>query len=440
MRSPRWHLAVLLALAACKDPDTQAKEARLDGAGSFAAQGKAALQNGDPREAVRLLKQATQLQPDDAALHVLLARAHREQGNDAAAILELDLAEKLTPTADPALKKERALLLARMRDVAGAIAVMSALRDQNQLTDAEVLELARLQLARHQTEAAMKSLAKVQLTKPDDPEAKTVEAEVLLQTPGSELLAAKLMDRLLAEKPGLVRARELRARYFLQQGYPELTLQDLALLPPEPRHAPSAVELEAKALAALHREPEASELLLPLTQEGSQALPLIAMLAEIRLQQGQLPEAQELADRALALDPTSARALFTRGQVHAAQQEPGRAKELWRQALAAEPELVPALRALWPGALQAGEVGEALTLLQSLDRLGAANPTEKLELVSLAAQTGIGVDRAKVLLADALKANPKRPDLLKLKKRLASSPRPKGSGGSGGVQIIRGGR
>ena len=64
------------------------------------------------------------------------------------------------------------------------------------------------------------------LTRDDRCERALVTKAEILQRKGDELLAARLMDRLLEENPELTSARILRARYFLSNGHPELSEKD----------------------------------------------------------------------------------------------------------------------------------------------------------------------------------------------------------------------
>lgn len=423
-----------LWLLACKDPETQAKEQHAATVASLTAQAKAELEAGRGPAAGNLLAQLIALEPDSVEPHVLMAQAHGLMGNAPAALLSLGKAEQLAKEPRPELMHQRATLLLGLRRNAEAMDLLLKLRDADALQDADLLELARLQLRSRQLEAAMKTLAVVQTKRPDDADAKVVEAEILLTTPGSEILAAKLMDRLLKQDPSLVAARELRARYFLHQGYPDLALQDLAVLP-EGRRSPAAAELTARALIAQKKIDEAVAVLEPLTQEGSVEPGLITALAEIRLDQKDVAAARELADRALVLQPQLPSALVLRGRALEADGEATQAEDQYRLAVSIDPSYAPALSALWPRYLERGENGEALACLERLDRAGATTAKEQLALARLAADTGHDVDRARKLVEGLLRTAPKDAELLKLKARLGKLGRP---AGGGGIQIIRG--
>src|SRR5439155_14158131 len=127
--------------------------------------------------------------------------------------------------------RERAELYRRLGQTTAAIAVLRDLRDANQLTDVELLTLAKLQARTGDSEDAWATLERVQAKKPDDADAKVAEAEILL-VKGDEVLAANLMDRLLKANPQLVSARLLRAKYFLTNGYPDMAEADLGQIGP----------------------------------------------------------------------------------------------------------------------------------------------------------------------------------------------------------------
>ncbi|MBX7099795.1 MAG: tetratricopeptide repeat protein [Myxococcaceae bacterium] len=425
---------VCLWLLACKDPETQAKEQHAATVAALTAQARAELEAGRGPAAGNLVAQLIALEPEEIEPHVLMAQAHALMGNAPAALLSLGKAEQLAKEPRPELMHQRAKLLLGLGRSAEAMDLLLKLRDSDALQDSELLELARLQLRARQHDAAMKTLAVVQTKSPDDADAKVVEAEILLATPGSEILAAKLMDRLLKQDPSLVAARELRARYFLHQGYPDLALQDLAVLP-EGKRTPMAAELTARALLAQKKVDEAVAVLEPLTREGSTEAELITALAEIRLDQADISAARELADRALVLQPQLPSALVLRGRALEADGEASQAEDQFRMAVSLDPSYAPALSALWPRYLERGENGEALACLERLDRAGKTSPKEQLALARLAADTGHDVDRAKKLVEALLKSAPKDGELLKLRARLAKLGRP---AGTGGIQIIRG--
>lgn len=437
-----WLIALggLLSSAACKDPETAAAEALQKTAEAKIAEGREALASGKWDRAIAAFKQAASAMPKDPQPLLMLADAHRQAGNDAAAVLALKQAEELHGGDDPLLKRQRAELFRRMGQTRPAIATLLELFHANQLTDAEVLVLSRMQARQGEVEAAWKTLERVQLRKPDDPEAKVVEAEILLIS-GEELLAAKLMDRLLEENPGSTGARVLRARYFLNSGYPEMAEADLALVGREGAKDPEVVALKAKVLNQLRRYDEAVRALQSLLDDSPRNPELLAQLAETKLNLGQTSEALTLVEQGLTLKPKDARALYVRGRVLEAQGELKTAVESYQHALRSDPSFGPALSRTWRIFEHRGEKIEAMSALERLLFMNEASIDEKVALAGLYADSASQVERGKKLIAEALRHEPKNGRYLEIQARLvkaaaATTEKKPGSG----VIIMKGGR
>src|SRR5690606_40632808 len=107
---------------------------------------------------------------------------------------------------------------------------LESLRDARLLTEPELIGCARMLAKSGRIPDAFTTIEPILDINPDDPEAKTLEAEILLLQ-GEELLATKLLDRLLKEHPNLAAARLLGARYSFNNGYPPYAEADLANLP-----------------------------------------------------------------------------------------------------------------------------------------------------------------------------------------------------------------
>ena len=118
--------------------------------------------------------------PDKPEPLLLIAEANRTEGRYGAAILALKQAEALEPGNDPAIQKQLADLYRRDGHPAQAIATLVALREAGQLTDPEILMLARLQARERDPDGAFQTLERIQRERPDDVDAKLAEAEVLL--------------------------------------------------------------------------------------------------------------------------------------------------------------------------------------------------------------------------------------------------------------------
>jgi tetratricopeptide (TPR) repeat protein len=427
----RVALAGVLLLCACKNPEQQADDTRQGQVRQAISDGRAAMAARDFDRAVGAFTKASSMSPNEALPFLLLAQAQREAGNEAAAVMSLKHAEELGAGTDPAVKRERAELYKRMGQVAAAIATLTEMRDANQLTDAELLMLAKMQARTADTDAAWSTLERVQARKPDDPDGKVTEAEILL-VKGDELLAANLMDRLLKENPQLTSARLLRAKYFLTNGYPDLAEADLAQIPPEGQKELEVVALKARVFNVQKRYDEASALLEPLVEKNPRDADLACQLAETKLLAGNPEDAQTLVDQAIAQRESFPRALYVRGRAYEAQEDAANALENYKLALKVDPTFAPALSRVWRIYRERDDRTEAMGALEKLLFMKEATPEERIALASLYADTGLNLDRGRKLVDEQLKNSPNDPELKELKKRLGRG-KPKGPV----IQIMR---
>ncbi|MBK7863335.1 MAG: tetratricopeptide repeat protein [Archangiaceae bacterium] len=422
----------LLVCVGCKNPEQQAAESRRSQVNEALADGHAAMAAREYRGAVAAFGKATALAPDDGAAFFLLAQAQREAGNETAAALALKRAEELSKGGDPAMKRERADLYRRMGQTSLAVATLTELRDLGQLTDPELLDLARLQARLGHTDAAWTTLEKVQAKKPDDVDGKIAEAEILL-VKGDEVLGTRLVDTLLDDHPQLAGALLLRAKYFLTNGYPEKALSDLDRIGPEGQKSAEVLTLKARVLKEQQRFAEAAELLGPVVEQNPRDADLACQLAEYQLLAGKPDVAQELVEQALAQRDSFPRALYVRGLTLEAQGEQPNALRQHLDALKVEPGFAPALSRVWQLYLKKGEKNEAMGALERLLFMKEASPKERIALAALYADTGVNLERGRKLIDEQLKKSPRDPELKELKKRLGKG-KPKSGGG---VQIIR---
>ena len=246
------------------------------------------------------------------------------------------------------------------------------------------------------------------------------------------------MDRLLSENPTLVAARVLRARYFMQNGYAEVALKDLELVPEEASKNSEIVMLKARAFNNLKRYQEAADVLQPMVEANPRDADLVGLLAETELYLGKVESAQAKVDQALGLRPNFPRALYVRGRTLEVQGDLKAAAEQYQFALKSDPSFAPALSRVWPIYEHRGEKIEAMSALERLFFMNEATIDEKIELASLYVDTGSHPERAKKLLAEAFRVQPDNPRAKELKGRVGKiSGGGNGNGNSGGVQIIR---
>lgn len=438
MRIASLLVAFSLLLCACKDAEQVAAESKQTAAADATTKGRIALAAGDAETALASFKVASSHAPQDPNIYLLLARAHKLAGNDGASVLAIKQAEELGMRNDPAVKRERAELYRRMGQTKEAISAFLELRDAKQLTDAEMLDLALLQAHNGDAESGYKTLERVQQLDPDNVDAKVVEAEILLLS-GDEVLAAKLMDRLLTDTPALVGARVLRARYFMQNGYSDVALQDLELVPEDSAKKPEIVMLKARVLNNLKRYQEASDVLTPMVEANPRDADLVALLAETELYLGKVEQAQAKVDQALAIRPKFARALYVRGRTLEVQGDLKAAAEQYQYALKSDPGFAPAISRVWPIYEHRGEKAEAMAALERLFFMNEASLDEKIALATLYVDTGSHTERAKKLVAEAVRVQPDKPGLKELKARVGKLPGSGGGNGDGksGVMIIK---
>src|SRR5262245_44827310 len=154
MRRLALALIAVVAPLGCKNPEQQADDQRASQVKQAMADGRAAMAAHDFEGAAQHFGKATSLAPNEAMGFLMLAQAQRDSGNDAAAVMSIKHAEELGAKADPVVKRERAELYRRMGQVDAAIATLTEMRDANQLTDAELLMLAKMQARTGDTESA----------------------------------------------------------------------------------------------------------------------------------------------------------------------------------------------------------------------------------------------------------------------------------------------
>lgn len=434
-----WALTLLLPLA-CKDPEVATTEVRSDSYQSKLAEGRAHLANGKAGAALKSFHAAAGLAPTKPEPLVFIAEASRQEGRYGAAILALKQAEALEAGNDPVIQKQLADLYRRDGHPAQAISTLVALREANQLTDPELLMLARLQARERDPDGAFQTLERIQRDRPDDVDAKLAEAEVLL-IKGEEVLAARLMDRLVEQAPTLTAARLLRARYFLNSGFPEDAEKDLAKVAPGDEGKAEVVMLRARVLTAQERHAEAETMLTQAVDADPRNPDLLAQLGETKLLLAKYPEAQQLVDKVLRVRPHYGRALYVRARSLEAQGRIKDAEESYRYALTAEPGFAPVLSRMWRLDVKAGRKEQAVKALEQLFFMGEASADEKVALAELYAGSKSQLERAKKLIDEALARDPKNERFLAIRasieKATVKPARPKGPSGP---VIIRGGR
>ena len=411
-------LLVLLpsTLGACKQFSSGSSAAGQKEAQRRLVEGRDALENGQYDDAVRAFQAALLIVPYDVQLYVLMARAQQQSGNDSAAILSLKQAGSMAQAEEPTLKRQIAEVYQKTGQTRKAIQMFSELQGIHQMSDGELINLARLKAQVGQYDSAFQTLETIQLKRPDDPDAKVLESEILLLS-GQEVLAAKLMDRLAQQLPSSTPVRLLRARYFLKSGYPVLAEKELKALPEASLKEEDVLDFKARLMNELGRHAEAKESLQQLLKAHSQNPRLLARLAETELLSGNAQQAQAWVEQALALKPQFPWALYVRARALEMQGFEGRAEKEYDEVLKADPDFAPALSRLWRVEEQQGNKGEAMATLERLLLSKQASIPEKVELARLYAENKTNLGRGRKLIEEALRMEPTNPKYLSLQSR-----------------------
>lgn len=435
MRGARFFALGLVALSACKDPETAARQEQRDTGALALERGEAALDAGNSLQAVAAFIEATQIFPADPRGYRRLAAAHAQQGNPAAAILALRHAMDLAG-AHPELSLTRELIALYLQShrPREEETLLSRLEPSGVLSEEELLELVRLRAGRGDLPGARDIAAHVLALYPQSPAGRVAEAEVELAG-GHEMEAARHLDALLKEAPTYVPARLLRVRYFLRNGYPELAIEDLGALPDALMGREEVVLLQAQGLSQLHHDDDAKKSLDALVAVRPRDAIALAALARVELALTQLEESQTHVERALAVDPDCAPALAVRGWLAKAQGNDAEARQNFEDALRADSSSALAVRGLWPLAAKSEDLQRAIELLEGLTSGEEGEDADRLALAGLYVQTHSRPDRASALVNALLRREPGNAAALALRKKLGK-PRAKAPRG---IVIMRGG-
>jgi tetratricopeptide (TPR) repeat protein len=188
------------------------------------------------------------------------------------------------------------------------------------------------------------------------------------------------------------------------------------------------VTLRSRVLNQLGRHGEASDLVEPLMEEDPRNPVLLSLLAETRLLQERGVDAQVLIDRALGENARFAPALYVRGRSIELGGNVDAAVTDYETAIRSDPTFARPLSRLWGLYLKRKETGEAMATLERLLFMGEATQAEKVELLKLYVDTGANLQRARTLVNEALRREPKNKDYLKLKGRIDRALAPKKPG------------
>jgi tetratricopeptide (TPR) repeat protein len=402
---------------ACPEERQVEEERRVRTLAHVMAEGRGELAKNKPDRAVVFFKEAVTMAPNDTEPLIQLAEAYRQSGNENGAILTLKQAEDIAGGNDPSLKRARADMHVKLHQAKAAIAEFVALRDMDILTDDELQMVALLLAHNGQINEAYKTIEPILKRSPDDPATKTVEAEILL-IDNKEVEAARLMDRLIQENPELTAARVLRARYFAINSQLEAAETDLMAIPRADQSRIEVVTLRSRVLNQLGRVEEAAKLVEPMLEEDPRNPVLLAILAETRLLQERGADSKVLIDRALGENAKFAPALYVRGKSAEQGGNVNAAITDYETAVRSDPTFAPPLSRLWQLYVRRKETGEAMSTLERLLFMGEATQQERVELAKLYVSTGTDLQRAKMIMVEALRRDPKNAEYTKLKAKI----------------------
>ncbi len=419
--------AIAVLLQACPEERKVEEERRVRTTAQIMSDGRAELAKNRPDRAIPFFKEAISVSPAEVEPYIQLAEAYRLSGNEPGAILTLKQAEDVAGGNDPSLKRARADMHLKLRQMKAAIAEFVALKDMGILTDEELQMVALLLAHDGRISDAYATIDPILKRDPDDAATKTVEAEILL-CEGKELEAAKLMDSLVTAQPDLTPARLLRARYFIANMQLEAAAADLDAVKDTDKKSPAVVTMRSRVLNQLGRFDDAAALVEPLLEDDPKNPQLLSLLAETRLLQDRGSDAQVLIDRALGENAKFAPALYVRGRSLELGGNVDQAVTDYETSIHADPTFTPPLSRLWGLYAKRKETGEAMSTLERLLFMGEATSKEKMELARLYVDTGANWTRAKTLVAEGLRREPKNGEYQKLKARIDRALAPKRPG------------
>lgn len=437
-------LLLCLAAPACKDAETVASEQKQEALQRHIADGRTALNRDQYDLAAEEFRAAAQISPVDPMPLMLLSSAYQKSGNFPAALLALKQASALMKFKDPQVRKQMAELERESGNGKDAMRTLAALLEEGALTHDEILDLARLQAREGDGEGAYKTLDYVTSRAPEDLAAKVTEVEIQLVA-GDEALASKLLDGLIEKQPDLVGARVVRARHLLGNGQPEKALEDLETIKGLHSTDRDVLELKARAWSQLKKYEEADQALSALIADKPRDADLLSLLAEVKVERSEPSEAEQLVDRALALRPSFARALYVRGLAQEALGDADRAKDNYLEALRSDAHFAPALSKLWRIYQQEENTAESISALERLLFAHDASLDEKAALAKYYIDTGDNLSRGRKLIDEVMRHDPHntRYRIIQVRYEKEGGPKPsKASKGttSNGPVIVRGQR
>jgi tetratricopeptide (TPR) repeat protein len=337
--------------------------------GTLIALGWCYLRAHRPREVVQLLAPLVDQAPRWVELRFLLGTSHLASGNPAAAVPELEQADRQS-AADPLIRLRLAAAYTRVGRPQDALATLGALAGGTQ------------QLADYHIE---QSRALLRLGRLDDAHAAAETARRLApQAPPPYLLLSQIEARL---------GKPERARMALAKA-----------LQLDSAYAPAHLELGRLRAAEGDMDAALEAFDVALRADPTSATTIRAKTAGL-VAQKRASEAIRFVEAAVSADDRSADLHALLGSVYAEHQAFGPARAAFRRALELDPRRVLPHRGLADLAVRAGHTVEAVGHLRAALKGWPAEPTAALWLASLHRSEG-QYDQAIAILETALKAEP----------------------------------
>lgn len=389
-------LGVAVALSGCFGESTE----------QLIAQAKTHLEKNEPKAALIQLKNALQKSPESAEARFLLGKVLLQGGDVAGAKIELGKAAELGYDRQ-LLAPELARLLfkqgqfAKVVEEYGTQRLNDAKRDVDLRTTVATSYIAvgKLDLARQAVDEALKA-------DPDHAPARLLDIR-LLAAQNQREAAFKAMDQLLAQKPGLSEAWQIKAEMQSAFGlgsdavlasYQEAVKQDKNNL-----FALTGIF----SIVAAKRDYDAAQATLKQMQAAAPNSPQVRYsAARLALERNDLKTAQEQVQALLKLTPASPGGLQMAGAIASRLGEQAKAETYLKQALQAKPDLLGARLLLAQTYLRSGDGRKTLSTLQEL--LDDKNPNPQALAVAAEAHLLLGDSKqAEELFSRATKLNPK---------------------------------
>lgn len=370
----------------------------------FLASGKAKLDASDLPAAAIEFRNALQKDATLAEARFLLGSTLLRQGDAVGAYAELDRADRQGFDADRIVPlMARSLIQQGRNDVLLTRFATTTLREPSAMAELQV-NLARAYLATGQAEPAQAAIAQALAAAPGQLEAQQLQAR-LIASQGDLALAIERLQALTAQHPRSESTWLALGDLQLAAAHPEAARQSYAAaIQLNPSGTQAYLSLLPVQLAA--SDLAGAETTLAALEKADAKSPLASYYrAWLRLEQGQLSQAQELGEGLLKRSPANADLLFLVGAIEARKGALDRAADLLGKAVATAPDALRPRMLLAQTQMRLGDADKSLRTLQPLLNREPA-PSEALVLAAAATSRGGDAAKAEQLLLRALATDP----------------------------------